>query len=751
MHADMDRDYFQLEQRYFPYGLQQAKGTTKPFLEDETDVVLPRPSKTLYRLYILAFLMILSASLFFDVPLIGNTRATIVGAKAGLIRRTDADDTPTRTEVKAKRSDSPTDVCNRWGHQSALVNGTIYVYGGHASQEQDQGTKNTWTNDFISMDVTKDFQISSPILKGLPQPSGPPAVANAYLWQSYDTLYLYGGEVSDTPRAYPQPYSLWAYDIPSGQWTEHSNPKTSAGNNSDDGNQPVQQASEGAGVSVPQLGRGYYFAGHLDAYNTPGWPLPIPRVYLKSMIEYTFPGFTNDGVQDLSGGKKAGSDGVWRNITQGGIQDTFAFTIRADSAVVYVPGFGDQGILLSLGGGTNMSFSQMNIIDVYDIATSSWYKQATSGKYPILRVNPCAVAASAPDGSSTNIYMYGGQNLNPYENQTQYDDMWILTVPSFTWVKVDTSGQSVPPARVGHTCNLYNGQIIVIGGYNTAGLGCDTGFYVFDATNLTWVNDFKSLSGGDPQSNPQNQQASQKKDPQGVAGSFGYQVPGAVQSVIGGGPTGGATVTKPAQSATAGPLVTGKPITYSVSGTYTITGANGAVVTETGSTSSTGAQSRKDSGPNIGAIVGGVLAGFFFILACYLGFCAWVYRRQLALYKNHVAMTQRAAAGNPSEKAAFLASGETTSKDSGSVSRAGKYSTPDQSSGVASGSGNSGNGRSSNLPPVPPIGNVNGVSMPVGGNSTANSSTEDLGRGMEPSFVGVLLNPRRSLRVINRD
>ena len=40
---------------------------------------------------------------------------------------------------------------------------------------------------------------------------------------------------------------------------------------------------------------------------------------------------------------------------------------------------------------------------------------------------------------------------------------------------------------------------------------------------------------------------------------------------------------------------------------------------------------------------------------------------------------------------------------------------------------------------------------PVGGNSTANSSTEDLMTGQEPSFVGVLLNPRRSLRVINRD
>ena len=385
----------------------------------------------------------------------------------------------------------------------------------------------------------------------------------------------------------------------------------------------------------------------------------------------------------------------------------------------------------------------MNVIDVYDIATSTWYKQSTSGKWPILRVNPCAVAASAPDGTSTNIYMYGGQNLIPPENQTQYGDMWILTIPSFTWIEVDTSEQSVPPARVGHSCSLYDSQIISIGGYNTLGLGCDTGVYVFNAVNLTWQNTFTALPGGEPQSNPQNQQVAQQKDPNGLSGSFGYQVPGAVQSVIGGGATGGATITAPAASIlpTSGPLATGKPITYTVQGTYTITGADGSVVTETGTTSSTTAPSKGKSGPNIAAIVAGVVAGFFFVLACYLGFCTWVYRRQLALYKNHVAMTQRnAIAGAHGEKAAFLTD-----------SRTSKERSTEQSSTAAGTSGaNSGN---DSLPPVPTLSghHGSGEGMPIGGNSTANSSSEDLMAGREPTFVGVLLNPRRSLRVINRD
>lgn len=39
----------------------------------------------------------------------------------------------------------------------------------------------------------------------------------------------------------------------------------------------------------------------------------------------------------------------------------------------------------------------MNVIDVYDIAESTWYKQSTSGTMPPYRVNPCAVVGAAPE------------------------------------------------------------------------------------------------------------------------------------------------------------------------------------------------------------------------------------------------------------------------------------------------------------------------------------------------------------------
>jgi hypothetical protein len=137
---------------------------------------------------------------------------------------------------------------------------------------------------------------------------------------------------------------------------EHKDPKTSAGDNAEGDGQSVQRAAEGAGFSVSTLGRGWYFGGHLDDFTTEGWSNQIARVYLKSLLEITFPGHTNNAVDSLHDGKTAGPDGVYRNITEGGLQNSGSFPERADGALVYVPGFGDEGILLGLTGGDNDTF-----------------------------------------------------------------------------------------------------------------------------------------------------------------------------------------------------------------------------------------------------------------------------------------------------------------------------------------------------------------------------------------------------------
>ena len=195
--------------------------------------------------------------------------------------------------------------------------------------------------------------------------------------------------------------------------------------------QPVQRAAEGAGLSVPELGLSWYFGGHLDLATTPGWSNQVARVYLKSLLEFTHPGYTNDGVYALLGGNGAPEGGTYRNITQGGLQGGDAFTERADGALVFVPGWGAKGVLIGLGGGTEFEFTDdMSVLDVYDIASSVWYHQRTTGTPPTVRVNPCAVIASAPDASSFQVYVYGGQNLQPFVSRAIVSSMSIKTKDS---------------------------------------------------------------------------------------------------------------------------------------------------------------------------------------------------------------------------------------------------------------------------------------------------------------------------------
>ncbi|KAF1963235.1 hypothetical protein CC80DRAFT_530146 [Byssothecium circinans] len=618
----------------------------------------------LYRLGLLALLLVLM------LPVLQINTIVLGGVKGGVIPQ-DAIRSARRLELE-KRDDSQVEVCKRWAGQSAVVNGTLYMYGFRttANAQQNDGT---WTNDFLSLDLTKSWQIAKPSLTGLPKPSGPPAVSLGYLWNSHSSLYLYGGQFSDNPKKSPTANTLWEYNIGSRQWTEHRDPKSSAGDNAENAGQSVQRAAEGAGFSVANLGRGWYFGGHLDDFTTEGWSTQVERLYLKSLLEFTFPGSSNEAVQDLKGGKKAGQDGVYRNITKGGLQGTSSFPARADGTLVYIPGFGEQGTLIGLTGGDNDTFAQMNVVDVFDIAKSTWYKQSTSGTMPKYRVNPCAVVAGAADGSSYNIYMFGGQNLQPAKEQTQYDDMWILSVPSFNWIQVDQSKQGVPYPRAGHSCHVWDSQMIVVGGFIGNEIGCESpGIYSFNMSSLQWSDQFTALTGNralqawdgkdDGVGNPLGQQKNQRgfDSKAGLEGSYGYAVPAAVQSVIGGKETGGATLTAPVQTPTEGPFKTG------TAQTYTVTGPNGAIITErvngVGNSGGSG-------GTNIGAIVAGTIAGVLALVAGYFAFCAWVYRRQLALWKQHAAMVSARSANNEKNDST-AAQGATIASSKNSTERA---------------------------------------------------------------------------------
>jgi len=81
----------------------------------------------------------------------------------------------------------------------------------------------------------------------------------------------------------------------------------------------------------------------------------------------------------------------------------------------------------------------MSEIDIYDIQTAAWHSQIASGapndeaSVPANRQDGCSVMVPSPDNSNYGIHITHGQG-DPVGSY--YDDVWVLLVPSFTWVKL---------------------------------------------------------------------------------------------------------------------------------------------------------------------------------------------------------------------------------------------------------------------------------------------------------------------------
>ena len=159
----------------------------------------------------------------------------------------------------------------------------------------------------------------------------------------------------------------------------------------------------------------------------------------------------------------------------------------------------------------------MKDIHVYDITTRTWYTQqatAFNDTFPLDRVEACAVVASAPDGSSHNIYFYGGISYVGSSGVT-FGEVWILTLPTFQWVSTQSGYDK---RRTGHTCTKVRGtHMLMYRGYEA---GCDdnAGVQLMDLTTLQW--DSKIGPGGGDHGDDSDE---------------GYKVPEVIYRIIGGG------------------------------------------------------------------------------------------------------------------------------------------------------------------------------------------------------------------------
>lgn len=146
-------------------------------------------------------------------------------------------------------------------------------------------------------------------------------------------------------------------------------------------------------------------------------------------------------------------------------------------------------------GGNLEQVLDNSVLDVYDIGAGAFVKQATQGSIMTPRLSHCAVRGSAiVNGQEQHqIFVYGGQAANRSTQLAEgpSSDLYVLTLPSYTWSFVGSNITGSPTGRAGHTCELLGDQLISVGGYISESILCEIpAIYVLNTTSLTWATSY---------------------------------------------------------------------------------------------------------------------------------------------------------------------------------------------------------------------------------------------------------------------
>ncbi|KAL9120371.1 MAG: hypothetical protein Q9187_003073 [Circinaria calcarea] len=404
------------------------------------------------------------------------------------------------------------------GSPATVKNNKLYIDGGTQTFVSLKGSNQTgnitvgYNSVLIQVDLSKSWDWKTNISEtyinktGIANVISTPALSRGALYGGMDNdtnIYLYGGTTSYINTSDPawQPptssrYSLFSYDTASGNVAQFNI----------SGESPYRPSS-GAYATAPDQGLAFYLGGEVNS---------------GSSIETQILGDTNkfflDGMIVIDTNTRTASNLSTTKVADG-VPRTYA-------SMQYIPGVGENGILVHLGGSDmNGNLLPLDSVDIFNInslyndTAGTWVSQATTGDIPISRVSGCVVMASAQDNSSHNIYMYGGRGSgNQY-----FDQVYVLSIPSFTWTKLY---QGTSP-RFAHTCHLVaNRQMLTVGGIGNNPLTsgpCDyqtKGVNIFDLSTLQ----FRSVYN---------------------VNAPPYVVPAPIIAKIGGSGTGGSNITYP--------------------------------------------------------------------------------------------------------------------------------------------------------------------------------------------------------------
>ena len=456
-----------------------------------------------------------------------------------------------------------------WFWQTSVVAGSqLYIAGGEYYNYTDGSGPFVYD---VPQDIIVDLSQSwtnATIPSTLVSRGAIPSVRRPMLWYDEGTnkIYRYGGWPYAEDGTYSQ--SLWSLDMSdaaSGGWSSTTSTGTTG----------LDNDSRAPGGSA------YTFAN--STFYALGGSTPDYQTALQGFLKYD------------------DTTGAWTNDSSVGATSTGYWAMAAAAAA---PGFGTAGYLVFVGGTSSEStpgvttstlLINLSLITLYDLDSGTWYQQSATGDIPSSRSAFCSVFASTAD--TFEIFIYGGSidsttdASNP--NDTGFLNVYVLSLPAFRWFK---STESTSTRRANHHCTVIgNRQMISVGSTNPSGGGLgltadpwNDGIGVFDMTALRWSDSYDATAAE-------------------------YESPDVVKQYY------SSNYTTPKWSNPTLAAVFGAQTSLSTEPTASAGGPS------TSSRPSSSA-SLSVSGPNVGAIAGGVVGGVVLVAAIAIG--AFCFRRR---------------------------------------------------------------------------------------------------------------------------
>ncbi|KAK3349547.1 hypothetical protein B0T25DRAFT_548391 [Lasiosphaeria hispida] len=364
--------------------------------------------------------------------------------------------------------------CNFQYPSVGILNNRLYLDGGETRMMVGDNPNESFyeTNPrLLWVDLSVPFGYSNYTVTSRSKPDTVPSLSLGAGFASTRKFFRFGGyypmnnvsarHLETSPGHTDEVGLTWSYDALSEVWAREPNAGILTG------------LAAGASATNPFTNEAYFLGGGQDSWVLQG----SPDFYVDGMVSLNM------------------TDASWRNDTVPGPAISGGF-------LEYLP-IGEKGALVSFGG---MGFPEgvagassskpypMEVIRIYDILSRTWLSQnatvtasnGPSSLTPDTRILGCTAWAAAPDNSSHNIYLFGGQR-ELHGPLTK--DLWILSLPSFTWIKAGDDAFGA----IGHSCRragVGGRHMIVVGAGERSAATCQPFFRILDMSTLEWTNRF---------------------------------------------------------------------------------------------------------------------------------------------------------------------------------------------------------------------------------------------------------------------